>query len=209
MSLILNKITNMKLQLNLAFVLLFSMLYLGSCAQGADNSAEQIGAAVMAIPENLRDGAKVLGFDAKGEMVTLREGTNNMICLADDPNKKGFNVACYHVDLEPFMARGRALKAEGKKHQEVFDTREAEAKAGVLKMPENPSTLHILSGTEGKYDAATNTITGANYRSVVYIAFATAESTGLPLEPQVPGGPWIMDPGTHRAHIMITPPPTN
>ncbi|MBX2874648.1 MAG: hypothetical protein KTR30_21175 [Saprospiraceae bacterium] len=199
----------MKSHLNLSFVLIFSLLYLSGCAQGADNAAEQIGAAIMAIPEDLRDGAKVLGYDQKGELVTLREGTNNMICLADDPNKAGFNVACYHVDLEAFMARGRALKKEGKNANEVFDIREAEAKAGVLKMPENPSTLHILSGTEGKYDLATNTVTGANYRSVVYIAFATAESTGLPLQPQVPGGPWIMDPGTHRAHIMITPPPQN
>lgn len=197
----------MKPQLNLAFVLLFSTLYLGSCAQGASNSAEQIGAAVMAAPPALRDGAKVLGYDAKGNLVTLREGINNMICLADNPDQKGFNVACYHVDLEPFMARGRALKAEGKSATEIFDTREAEAKAGVLKMPSNATTLHILSGTEGQYDLATNTVTGANYRSVVYIPFATAESTGLPLEPQVPGGPWIMDPGTHRAHIMITPPP--
>jgi len=199
----------MKSHLNYSFVFIFSLFCLSGCAQGADNAAEQIGAAVMAIPEDLRDGAKVLGFDTKGELVTLREGTNNMICLADDPNKKGFNVACYHLDLEPFMARGRALKKEGKNANEVFDIREAEAKAGVLKMPENPSTLHILSGTEGKYDLATNTVTGANYRSVVYIAFATAESTGLPLQPQVPGGPWIMDPGTHRAHIMITPPPQN
>lgn len=199
----------MKSHLILSFVLIFSLLYLSGCAQGSDNSTEQIGAAVMAIPEDLRDGAKVLGFDKKGELVTLREGTNNMICLADDPNKQGFNVACYHVDLEPFMARGRALKKEGKNANEVFDIRESEAKAGVLKMPENPSTLHILSGTEGKYDPATNTVTGANYRSVVYIPFATAESTGLPLQPQVPGGPWIMDPGTHRAHIMITPPPQN
>ena len=31
-------------------------------------------------------------------------------------------------------------------------------------------------------------------------------TTGIPLAPLTPGGPWIMDPGTHRAHIMINPP---
>jgi len=41
---------------------------------------------------------------------------------------------------------------------------------------------------------------------VVYIPWATAASTGLPIKPAAPGMPWIMDPGTHRAHIMITPP---
>jgi len=46
-------------------------------------------------------------------------------------------------------------------------------------------------------------------RYVIYIPFATAESTGLPLAPSAPGMPWIMDPGTHRAHIMINPPQKN
>ena len=34
---------------------------------------------------------------------------------------------------------------------------------------------------------------------------ATAETTGLPTKPHVKGMPWIMDPGTHRAHIMVGP----
>ena len=43
--------------------------------------------------------------------------TNKLICISDDPVKEGFNCVCYHKDLEPFMARGRALKAEGKKFE--------------------------------------------------------------------------------------------
>ena len=46
----------------------------------------------------------------------------------------------------------------------------------------------------------------ASLRWVVYIPYATAESTGLPLKPLVSGGPWIMFPDTYRAHIMISPP---
>ena len=176
------------------------------CAQEIPDKEAQMGGAVMAIPEELREGATILGYDASGKVVTLRDGTNDMVCLADDPKKEGFNVACYQKDLEPFMARGRALKVEGKSGTEIFDMREAEVKAGTLKMPEQPTTLHLLEGKDGKYDAATGEVTGARYRSVVYIPYATPESTGLPLKPIVPGGPWIMDPGTHRAHIMITPP---
>jgi hypothetical protein len=41
---------------------------------------------------------------------------------------------------------------------------------------------------------------------VIYIPYATAESTGLPAKPGSPGMPWIMNPGTARAHIMIDPP---
>jgi hypothetical protein len=108
------------------------------------------------------------------------------------------------------MQRGRVLRAEGKSSSKIFDIREEEAKAGTLKMPEQPTTLHLLEGgDDASYDPTTNTVANANYRYVVYIPWATAASTGLPLKPMVPGGPWIMDPGTHRAHIMITPPPQN
>ena len=190
-----------------------SLLYLSlflflkwSCAQEIPNQAEQIASAVMAAPEDLRAEATVLGYDAKGDMVTLRQGTNNQICISDDPNNGGFQVVCYHKDLEPFMSRGRALRAEGKNRGEIFEIREAEAKSGALKMPAQPTTLHVLSGPKGEFDAANNVVKEANYRYVVYIPFATAESTGLPTQPIVPGGPWIMDPGTHKAHIMVSPP---
>ena len=194
------------MRLHLIFLLALCGCYLISCGQTIPNRDAQIGAAVLAAPEDMRDGATVLGFDSEGKIVTIREGTNNFYCLADDPNKAGFNAACYHKNLEPFMARGRALKAEGKKGGEIFEIREEEAKSGQLKMPEAPSTLYVLSGKEGKYDTETGELTGASLRYVVYIPFATAESTGLPTKEVTPGGPWIMDPGTHRAHIMITPP---
>ncbi len=190
--------------------LLFFALLLSApgCAQESIPDKEtQIGTAVAAAPEDVRAGAAVYGYNNKGKLVLLREGANNLICLADDPGREGFQTVCYHRDLEPFMARGRELKAQGKSSGEIFDIREAEAKEGKLKMPEQPTTLHLLEGLSGDYDPATGEVAGANYRYVVYIPWATAESTGLPTQPIVPGGPWIMDPGTHRAHIMITPPP--
>ncbi len=190
-------------------VLLFVVgLELMSCAQEAVPDREnQIAAAVMAAPEEDRVDASVFGYDRNGNYVELRSGTNNLICVADDPNRPGFQTVCYHKDLEPFMSRGRELRIEGKSSQEIFDIREQEAKSGTLKMPEQATTLHLLEGKEGYLDEATGQVKNANYRYVVYIPWATAESTGLPLKPLVEGGPWIMDPGTHRAHIMITPPP--
>lgn len=192
----------------LPVVLLVVGLELMGCAQEAVPDREnQIAAAVMAAPEEDRVNASVFGYDRNGNYVELRSGTNNLICVADDPNRPGFQTVCYHKDLEPFMSRGRELRKEGKSSQEIFDIREQEAKSGTLKMPAQPTTLHLLEGKEGYLDEATGQVTNANYRYVVYIPWATAESTGLPLKPLVEGGPWIMDPGTHRAHIMITPPP--
>ena len=172
-------------------------------AQEMPKPEDQIKVAVLAAPADLRDGALVLGYNSKGELATLRNGSNELVCLGDDPKQKGINVSCYHKDLEPFMARGRELKALGKSFQEVFDAREAEAKSGKLEMPKHPSTLYVL--TADAWDAATGTTTNSYLRYVIYIPYATAESTGLPLKPGAPGMPWIMDPGTHRAHIMISP----
>lgn len=171
-----------------------------------DTDEALIATALMAAPEESRSGCKVIGYNMAGEFVTLREGDNEFIVLADNPNKDGFNAACYHKDLEPFMARGRALRAEGKTGKEVFDIREAEVKSGQLKITLG-STLHIYYGAKTVYDPETSKVEGANLRYVVYMPWATSESTGLPKAPNAPNHPWIMNPGTHRAHIMISPLP--
>ncbi|WP_178989017.1 hypothetical protein [Winogradskyella schleiferi] len=171
-----------------------------------DSDEALIATALMAAPEASRSGCKVIGHNMAGEFVTLKEGSNEFIVLADDPKKDGFSAACYHKDLEPFMARGRALKAEGKKHQEIFDIREEEVKSGQLKMPTG-ATLHVYSGPNTQYDPNTSKVDGAQRRYVVYLPFATAEATGLPEAPVASNHPWIMNPGTHRAHIMISPLP--
>lgn len=170
-----------------------------------DTDEALIATALMAAPVAAREGCKVIGYNMKGEFVTLREGDNEFIVLADDPKKPEFNAACYHKDLEPFMARGRELKAMGKTGPEIFAIREAEAKSGKLDMGKPGSTLHIYFGNEEMYDPETSKVEGARYRYVVYLPFATSESTGLPERPVKPNHPWIMDPGTHKAHIMISP----
>jgi len=163
----------------------------------------QIAAAVLAAPEERRADATVLGYDASGALVTLRKGTGDLICLADDPKEADFDVACYQKDLEPFMARGRELRAKGVADKERNQMRWKEVDAGTLTMPREPRTLYVLTGTG--YDAATNTVTKAYRRYAVYIPYATAQSTGLSTMP-VPGGPWLMFAGTAGAHIMINPP---
>lgn len=165
----------------------------------------QIKLATLAAPAELRDKALVYGYNEKGELVVLRKGENEMICLGDDPNQAGLSVSCYQKALEPFMARGRELKKEGKKSDEVFTIREQEVKAGKLIMPKSPSTLYVYSAKDDQYDKTTGEVKDGYLRYVIYIPYATAESTGLPLQPSAPGMPWIMDPGTHRAHIMINP----
>jgi hypothetical protein len=107
------------------------------------------------------------------------------------------------------MDRGRVLKKEGKSQTEIFDMREAEVKAGKLMMPKQPATLFVLSTADEKYNRTTGDVADTYLRYVIYTPYATPETTGLPLKPDAPGMPWLMDPGTHRAHIMINPAPKN
>jgi hypothetical protein len=186
----------------------FVFLLFVSVASFAQTPAKdiQIKLAQLAAPDELREKATVYGFDDKGEIIVLKKGENDMICLADDPKQEGLNVSCYHKDLEPFMARGRQLKKQGKTFQEVFDIRESEVKSGKLQMPKAPSTLYVYSAKDEQVNKSTGEVKDGYLRYVIYIPYATAASTGLPLKPTAPGMPWIMDPGTHRAHIMINPP---
>ncbi|RTE52628.1 hypothetical protein EHW67_15280 [Arenibacter aquaticus] len=165
----------------------------------------QIKTAVLPVPEKERDAAMVYGYNGDGELVVLRKGTNNLVCIADNPGKKGINVACYSKKMEPFMARGRELSAQGLSGEEREKIREKEVASGKLKMPKEPSMMYVYYGKEEDYDAKTGELQNAKFRYVIYTPFATTESTGLPDKPHAPGMPWLMDPGTHRAHIMVGP----
>ena len=165
----------------------------------------QIKLALLAAPEEKRAGAMVYGYDQSGKLVVLRKGTNEMICLADNPKQLGFSAACYHKDLEPFMQRGRELRASGMPEDKAVQTRNEEAASGKLKMNTKPAILYVLSAKDEDCDLVNGTVKNGYLRYVIYIPNATSESTGLPTKPSAPGMPWIMFPGTPRAHIMITP----
>jgi hypothetical protein len=183
----------------------FLAIVAGSTASAADVPAAevQIAGAVQAAPAEMRAGAAVLGFDAQGKRVQVREGKNELICLATDPAKTSFEVACYHKDLEPFMARGRELLAEkvtGAKRNEI---RFKEVEDGKVPMPKEARTLYVLTGTS--FDAATGKVENPYLRWVIYVPFATPQSTGLSTKASE-SAPWLMSPGTAGAHIMINPP---
>jgi len=164
-------------------------------------AARQIAAAVTALPEELRSGAAVLGYSPQNKLVTLRAGQNDMICLAQPPADTSFHSACYHKSMEPFMARGRELREQGVKGAQVDTVRFAEVKSGKLKMPTQASMLYQIFG--GKFDPATEKVTGGEWLYVTYMPFATPASSGLSAKPSQKG-PWIMYPGTPKAHIMFS-----
>ncbi|MEJ2204481.1 MAG: hypothetical protein P8170_10250 [Gemmatimonadota bacterium] len=162
----------------------------------------QIRLAVQAGPAEMREEATVQGYDASGAFVTLREGSNDLVCMAPDPGREDFEVSCHHQGLEAYFVRGRELRDAGIVGQERTQKRWDEFTAGALPIPYG-SVNYILHGTG--FDAGSGEITEPYLRWTIYTPNATPESTGITTVPST-GGPWLMFPGTPGSHIMITPP---
>ncbi len=184
-------------------MIVLAMVTLVQAQDNLPTKEQQIKAAISAAPDEMRQGAAVMGYNQEGELVSLREGTGDLICLADDPNDSRFHVACYFRELEPFMKRGRELRAEGKSRGEVMRVRKSEIESGDLKLPDRPMALYSLTGPEDGFDYYSGTVRKATPLRVVYIPYATVQSTGIAGKPAGPGNPWLMDPGEPWAHIMI------
>jgi len=75
---------------------------------------------------------------------------------------------------------------------------------GKIKMPTDPAALWQTSGPAGSYDPVANEVKGGRSLYVVYLPFATEATTGLSATPAA-GIPWLMFPGTPKAHIMFIP----
>lgn len=187
-------------------VMLLAIVSSSASAQAVSYASpqRQIAAAVSTLPLPLRSNATVMGYNASGKLTTLRQGSNDMICLADDPAQKMFHVACYHKSLEPFMSRGRELHARKLSREVIDSVRLADIKSRRYSMPAKPAALYQYFAPRDSVNATTGVVNGASYLYVVYLAYATPASTGITANP-VDGGPWIMYPGKPWAHIMIQP----
>src|SRR5436190_13930148 len=139
-------------------ILVCAMIAIVAKAQTIPPSDVQIKLAILASPEESRDKALVYGYSEKGEFIVLRKGDNEMVCLGDDPAQPDLNVSCYHKSLEPFMARGRELKKQGKTTQEVFEMREQEVKSGKLLMNKEPASLFVYIAKAEKFNAMTGEV---------------------------------------------------
>ena len=172
-------------------------------AQEPARSAEwQIATAVLPLPDSMRPGARVLGYRG-AELVELRAGRNGMTCLADDPKQKEFQASCYHNSLEPFMARGRALRARGVTDRKAIDSiRLRDVQTRRYAIPRGAILASVYSKEES-FDPAAGGPPGQTGLDVIYLPYATQANTGIaeiPLEDR----PWIMFPGKPWAHVMLS-----
>lgn len=183
-----------------------ALVCMSAFAQNKIPSEEaQIKTTVQAAPEIYQESAKVIGYNQEGELTTLRKGENDMVCLASNPDSDRISATCFGKQLEPFMKRGRELDIEGKSTKEKREIRQNEVKEGQWEMPSDPVILYVLDGKLENYNPETGDLKDGKVRYVIHKANMTTEETGFPDKPQGKGAPWLMDAGTLRSHIMITP----
>jgi hypothetical protein len=165
---------------------------------------QQIAISVLALPQNMQASATVMGWKTPGgKMEVLRQGTNGMNCLAQFAVEENFHVSCYHEGMEPFMLRGRQLREQGITVPAQLDSiRYLEVREGKIRMPAQ-AALYQIFGTKTSLDAETGKLSETRSLFVVYVPGATAATTGLSTTPQQTG-PWLMNAGTPKAHIMFT-----
>lgn len=183
-------------------LLLLALVAVPLAGQDAPPPVEQqVAAAVLPLPAEMRAGATVMGYRSAGKLEVLRAGTNGMHCLALYVTRPDFHVACYQAGLEPFMARGRELRAQGVTGAQVDSVRFREVRDGKLAMPAAAS-LYTITAKKEQFDPATNTVKDGGLLVVIYVPNATPESIGISARPRQ-DGPWLMFPGTLKAHVMI------
>lgn len=168
-----------------------ALLFAAPFCSFADSRAEAVETALLALPEELRDGAAVVRFE-DGKQVFLREGSNGIYCRADDPDTPGINIWCYPRAHDAYARRWYALAAEGKSADEVNDIIEREIRDGTIEWP-----MGIVN-----YNLRGPSLDNAVSTTVIYLPFATGESAGI-TETRSFFRPWLMYPGTAFAHIMM------
>jgi hypothetical protein len=168
-------------------------------------TAEQVAAAVLPLPPVMRDHATVIGYAPDLSLVTLRQGSNGMVCTATRPGDDDFDVRCYHESFMAVVRRMRELVSQGKQGDEIYRTLDAEIKAGKLTIPDHPPAGYRMLGPISAYHATTNTVSKEieSWQSV-HFPYKTAAEIGFPEEGQVDRSmPYVMSSGTFWSHVMI------
>ena len=145
----------------------------------------------------MRAGATVYKYDPKtGERVVLRKGTNALEC---SPRGADGFTWCYHSVTGPRRDLSAKLRAEGKSDKEVQDALNAASAAGTIKPTPYGTMMYRLYGKKDRIQLLW----------VLVVPGATPESIGVSEGSQRDeaisgdGRPWLMNPGTPGAHIMI------
>ncbi len=172
-------------------LLLGMTMLCGPYAAIGDDAGDRIAEALLALPAPLQAGAGVVRFE-KGEQIVLKASTNGILCRADDPDKAGIDVWCYHESHDDYARRWFELAASGMTGDKVNEQIVAEIEDKSLAWPD----LAV------NYNLRGPSLDTAMLLTVIYMPYATGDAIGITEERQF-DRPWLMYPGTAFAHVMI------
>jgi hypothetical protein len=169
---------------------------------------QRIAAAVLPLPAALRDGAGVIRLRNDGPAYdVIRPSTNGFMCYGPEGGERAFNAQCMNAAMMPLVARDAELARDHQRDQ-TNQIIEQEVAAGKLKIPDRPVASYLMRGPASAYDPVTGRAQ-APIRTWQMIAAPrqTGATLGL-LEAETPGTtiPYVMQPGTAWAHIMVVQP---
>jgi hypothetical protein len=159
---------------------------------------DKVTQATLPLPEDLREGAGVVSYNKEtGERMTLREGTNMIVCQPRD-EESGF-TRCGHKDNLAAQDLAAKLRAEGKSNEEIQAATAAAQAAGTIPETKFGSLFYRLYEEDDRLKLLW----------VIRVPNATAAELGMPTGSQRDnalagkGTPWMMREGTPGAHLMI------
>ncbi len=179
---------------SLSITMLIFFFATGSLSSQNMSNETKIQSAMSAAPASIAESATIMDWPAEegGEMVVLREGTNEFTCLPDMPATSGNDPMCLD---EPWMKWADAWMNE-----EEFKTQKMGF--GYMLQGGSPGS-NIDPYAEGPTDD--NEWMTEEKPHVMIIVPDESALEGLPVTPDQ-GGPWVMWRNTPYAHIMAPMP---
>ena len=174
----------------------FVGLFLAAAVNGhAQTDQELIDKILLAAPPRLQADATVVGWRDDGSRVTLRSGTNGVVCWdqSDEPRKRAYASRCTSEGNLPRIEQNRSWLLSGKSQEEVQAMMDEAERNGTREVSEFGSVYYSVNSDDRE---------GANIHMTISVPYATSHSLDVPSE-RTNAGVWIMGAGTSGAHLMI------
>jgi len=157
-------------------------------------SQADVDKALMAAPDQLKNGATVIKWNADHQSyTTLRKGSNNLVCYdrSGFPEQQAFSTECTAMANLDRVKQNLKFEALGDRMKTQEAIKAAE-KDGTRVKPEFGSVFYHAMGNDAEH---------VRHHMTVAVPGATSQSMGLPDNGRA-GTVWIMDAGTTGAHLM-------
>lgn len=171
------------------------LLFAAAVNVHAQTDQELIDRILLAAPPRLRADATVVGWRADGSRMTLRNGTNGLVCWdqSDEPRKRTYASRCTSEGNLARIEQNRSWILSGKSAEEVQAMMDEAEKNGTREVSEFGSVYYSVNSDD---------MENANIHMTIAVPYATTHLLNVPSE-RTNKQVWIMGAGTSGAHLMI------